>query len=170
MDAVIYPQRQRIYRLGAAHHLRLRCQTLDNTGLGADHGDGLTDLVVQLPRHLAPGLFFCRDQRARQLAVFRQPQPQLLVQLTLALNSRAEQQTGQALGQQRQQQITVRFRLGRFVGHQHHPIKQGCQQRALPAVAIGHKDYRDGQTKRREAAQLCGIDLLLQPDTERKQQ
>ncbi|MNG72987.1 hypothetical protein D3C79_314240 [compost metagenome] len=107
MHAVIDPQRQRIYDFGAANHLRLRRQAFNDTGLSADDGDGLADLVVQLSRHLTPGLFLCGDQRARQLTVFRQPQPQLLVQFALALDARTEQQAGQALSQQRQQQIAV---------------------------------------------------------------
>ncbi|MNP63938.1 hypothetical protein D3C76_1593910 [compost metagenome] len=75
MNAVIHPQRQRIYRFCTADHRRLWRQTLDNAGLGTDNGDGLADFVVQLTRDLPPGLLFGRHQRARQLAVFRQSQP-----------------------------------------------------------------------------------------------
>ena len=84
---VVDPQRQRIDGVGAADHRRFRRRALDDAGTGADHGDGLPHFIVQLARHLAPGLLLRRHQRPRQLTVLRQPQPQLLIQLALALNA-----------------------------------------------------------------------------------
>ncbi|MNV62555.1 hypothetical protein D3C71_1551050 [compost metagenome] len=86
------------------------------------------------------------------------------------MNAGPKQQPGQTLGQQRQQQVAMRLGLRWLVGDQYHAVEQRRQQRPLPTVTVRHEDDRDGQTKRRKAAQFGGIHLLLQPDTERKQQ
>ena len=72
-------------------------QALDNARLGADGGDGLADIVVQLAGDLLPHALFGFQQTLRQTAVARQLGLQGLVQLAQALNARAEQQPGQAL-------------------------------------------------------------------------
>lgn len=103
-----------------------QAQAFDNAGLGADHRDGLANLIVQFARHLAAGSFLRRHQRSRQLAVLRQPQPQpqLLVQFALPLDAGAEQQAGQALGQQRKQQIAMRIRLRRSLATSATPLSR----------------------------------------------
>ncbi|VAE13266.1 Uncharacterised protein [Klebsiella pneumoniae] len=85
-------------------HARVFCrQALNNARLGTDGGDGLADVVVQLAGNLLPHALFRLQQTLRQTAVARQLVLQGLVQLAQALYARAEQQPGQALGQQGKQ-------------------------------------------------------------------
>jgi hypothetical protein len=88
-------------------HARIfRRQTLNNTRLGTDGGDGLADIVMQLARHLLPDNLFGFQQALRQTTITRQLGLQGLVQLTQTLNTRSEQQPGQALRQQRSSKST----------------------------------------------------------------
>jgi hypothetical protein len=87
-------------------HTRVFCrQALDNARLGADGSDGLADVIVQLAGNLLAHALFRLQQTLRQTAIARQLGLQRLVQLAQALDARPQQQPGQALGQQREQQI-----------------------------------------------------------------
>lgn len=87
-------------------HARVFCrQALNNARLGADGGDGLADIIVQFASNLLAHALFRLQQTLRQTAVARQLGLEGLVQLAQALYARAEQQPGEALSQQREQQI-----------------------------------------------------------------
>jgi hypothetical protein len=54
------------------HACVFRRQALNNARLGADGGDGLADVVVQLAGHLLPHALFGFQQAFRQTTVARQ--------------------------------------------------------------------------------------------------
>lgn len=65
-----------------------RRQTLDNARLGADGGDGLADVIMQLTGDLLPHALFRLQQTLRQTAITRQLVLQRLVQLAQTLDPR----------------------------------------------------------------------------------
>ena len=132
-------------------HARVFCrQALDNACLGADSGDGLADIIVQLAGDLLPHALFGFQQTLRQTAVARQLGLQGLVQLAQALNTRSQQQPGQALSQQGKQQVH-RMIVPGLAGDQRDGVHQRGDQRPLPAVVPGQGDNRQRQAERREA-------------------
>ncbi len=132
-------------------HARVFCrQALNNARLGADGGDGLADIIVQFASNLLAHALFRLQQTLRQTAVARQLGLEGLVQLAQALYARAEQQPGEALSQQREQQI-YRVIVPGLAGNQRDGVHQRGDQCALPAVMPGKGDDRQRQTKRREA-------------------
>ena len=151
-----------------AHPGVVRRQPARYAGLGADGGDGLADVVVQLARHLLADALFGLQQPFGELAVVGELAGQRLVELALALDAGAEQQAGEALGQQGEQQIE-RVIVPGLAGHQRHRVHQGGEQGPLPAVAPGHGDDGNGQTKRGEAHQRVR-QAELQPEAQHEQQ
>ena len=78
----------------------VRGEAAHDAGLGADGGDGLADVVVQLACHLLADALFGLQQPFGELAIVGELAGQRLVELALALDAGAEQQAGEALGQQ----------------------------------------------------------------------
>ena len=148
---VIHAQRKLFNMRPALLHACVFCrQALNNARLGADGGNGLPDVIVQLAGHLLPHALFRLQQAFSQTPVARQLGLQGLIQLAQALNARPQQQPGQALGQQREQQIH-RMVVPGLAGDQRDGVHQGGDQRPLPAVVPGQGDNRQRQAKRREA-------------------
>ena len=81
----------------------IRRQPLDDPRLGADGGNGLADIIVQLASHFAAHALLGFQQAFRQPLVTHQLLLQRLIQLAQPLYSGAQQQAGQALRQQRKQ-------------------------------------------------------------------
>ncbi|MNE01511.1 hypothetical protein D3C80_939510 [compost metagenome] len=136
--------------------------------LGANGGDGLADVVVQLARHLLADALLGLQQPLGELAIVGELAGQRLIELTLALDPGAEQQAGEALGQQGEQQVEGMIMPG-LARQQGDGVHQGGEQRPLPAVAPRHGDDGDGETKRREAHQRVG-QPQLQPEAQYEQQ